>query len=780
MKLIDLYEFDAHTDRILVTCALPYVNNVPHLGNMVPILSADMYSRWLKLRGYPSIYICATDEHGTRTESEARKAGLDEAEYCRRIHARMETVFSWFHVDFTHFGRTSCPQNHAITQDIFRHADAAGSVLDQSIEQLFCVRDDMFLPDTYVIGTCPNCHSGGAQGDQCDQCGKLLDPLELIEPRCKACGDRPEVRSTRHLFLELDALAPKIKAWIEGQEHWEGIIRNMPLGWIAEGLNPRAITRDLKWGVKVPKEGFEDKVFYVWFDAPIGYIASTAEWIDKGGGQGDSLSDWWKGGRARLVHFMGKDNVPFHTIMWPATLMAADDGWNLPDYIASNEYLTYNGGAFSKSRGRGVFSEDVVDMGFPADAWRFYILAHRPERRDSDFSFQAFQTTVATDLVGNIGNLVNRVLSFVKKRFGHIPACREMTDYDRETLDAATAKIGEVHDAYAKFELRQATTRILELADVGNKYFQVSEPWRTFKEDLPACETSLYVACRIVHELAHVCWPVMPERCETVLEWLGCGLGEPLREGDTLGDPAFLFQKIDDGVIEALATKHDGEMAEEAVPPLTFVKEPGVDWPCVILELRDVTVRRKVKSINRWQREVAEALDIDAHAAQPHVKAYDELLGARDRGDHHSVGNLIKIVRESGKLPNINSLVDTYNGWSLKEGLVMGAYDRKVITGTITYAVANGTERFIPVKGKDAEPIEPGEWILRDDSNMVITRVASKQSEAVAVSQNTTDCAICIQGNPHTLLPRLTGVAEAMAADLVKNCGGTWRLVFAG
>ena len=230
MKLTDLYEFDAHTDRILVTCALPYVNNVPHLGNMVPILSADMYSRWLQLRAYPSAYICATDEHGTRTESEARKAGLDEDEYCRRIHARMEAIFAWFHVDFTHFGRTSCRQNHEITQGIFRSADEAGSVLDQSIEQLFCVRDDMFLPDTYVIGTCPNCHSGGAQGDQCDQCGKLLDPLELIEPRCKTCGDPPEVRATRHLFLKLDELSPRIKAWIEGQEHWDGIIRNMPLG----------------------------------------------------------------------------------------------------------------------------------------------------------------------------------------------------------------------------------------------------------------------------------------------------------------------------------------------------------------------------------------------------------------------------------------------------------------------------------------------------------------------------------------------------------------------
>jgi methionine--tRNA ligase len=653
-------------------------------------------------------------------------------------------------------------------------------VLDKTIEQLYCRTDDMFLPDTYVVGGCPHCQNPDAQGDQCDQCGRLLDPLELVGPRCKLCGGAPEVRATRHLFLKLDELAPAVKAWIEGQEHWEGIIRNMPLGWIEEGLLPRAITRDLDWGVKVPRDGFEDKVFYVWFDAPIGYIAATAEWIDNGGGDGATLEDWWKGGRARLVHFMGKDNVPFHTIMWPSTLIAADDGWNLPAYIASNEYLTYEGGAFSKSRQRGVFSADVVEMGFPADAWRFYILSHRPERRDSDFSFEAFQSTVATDLVGNIGNLVNRVLSFVKKRFGVVPPLRDLTALDRETLAAADAKIAEIHSAYARFELRQAVTRVLELSDIGNKYFQASEPWRTFKEDLPACETSLHIACRIVHQLAEVCWPIMPERCETVLGWMGSSLGQEFEGGLELAKPRFLFQKIEDEVIAGLAETHRGNLEEAALAPLTFSKDPGVEWPCAILEFSDLSLRRKVKSITRWQRQVTGEIDIDALAAMPAVRAYDELLGERDRGECHSVGNLIDIVRRQGKLPNINSLVDVYNTWSLREGLVMGAYDRKTIAGTLFYVVADGTERFIPVKGRDPEPIVPGEWILKDEKNMVVTRVASKQSEIVAVSPSTTDCVICVQGNPQTSLAVLTETAEAMAADIVEKCGGRWRLVFAG
>lgn len=776
MELSDIYQLDEHTDRILVTCALPYVNNVPHLGNMVPLISADMYARFLKQRGLQAIYMCATDEHGTRTEMEAAKAGLDEDTYCKQIHARMEEVFGWFHVDFDYFGRTSAPENHELTQELFLKAHANGYVEEQEIEQLYSVQEQMFLPDTYVLGSCPYCGYDKAQGDQCDNCGRLLDPLELVNPRSKMMPEATiERRTTRHLYLCLDKLAPKLKDWIESNEHWTGIIRNMPLGWIEEGLKPRGITRDLDWGVRVPLEGYRDKVFYVWFDAPIGYIAATSAWAKQ---TGASLEDWWKGGKARLIHFLGKDNVPFHTLMWPGTLLAADDGWNLPTFIASNEYLTYEGDAFSKSRGVGVFSEDAMSLGIPADAWRFYIMANRPERRDFDFDFASFQALMASDLVGNLGNLVNRVLSFTAKRIGQVPAAGDLNELDRETMAAFEERRQEVERSFQLFELRQACRHILALGDIANRYVQASEPWHTIKADRARCETSLHLACEMVRQVAQLAWPVMPERMGLVLDTLGLSpTSGALKVGHALTAPPLLFEPIEDARVEELTRRYG---AEQDSGELTFEKNPAVEWPCVILELSDLKIKRRIKSLRREIKEEVAAMDLDALMARPHVQAYQELLERYDQGQKHSVQNLADIVRREGKMPNINALVDVYNLYSLREGLVMGAYDRKAIRGKLLYEVATGQEHFYPVKGQDPEPIQPGEWVIKDAHDMVVTRVASKQAEAVAVSTDTQSCAMCIQGNPQTSLEDLQRVAEQMAAEIVERCGGQWRLVHAG
>lgn len=777
MKLKDLYDFDEHTDRVLVTCALPYVNNVPHLGNMVPLVSADTYARYLKMRGVRSVYICATDEHGTRTEIEAARAGLDEDTYCQQIHDRMSEIFSWFHVDFTHFGRTSSADNHRLTQELFLKAVENGYVEEQVIDQLYDPVKEMYLPDTYVRGKCPKCGHADARGDQCPSCDSLLTPTELIEPRSTVSDATPELRQTRHLYIRLDALSPHIKAWLESQEHWEGIIRSEPLGWVSEGLRPRGITRDLKWGVKVPREGFEDKVFYVWFDAPIGYIAATAEWAREAG---ESLEAWWKGGRSRVVHFLGKDNVPFHTLMWPGTLIAADDGWNLPWYIASNMYLNYDGGRFSKTDNRGVFSNQAMELGFPADAWRFYIIANRPERRDTEFSFEDFQGVLNTSLVGNIGNLVNRVMSFTHKRFKQVPAPGELGELERETLAAAEAKAVEVDEAYKVFELRRAAQLLLELSDIGNRYFQAAEPWRTFKEDEQACRTTLYVAAQVLHKLLNLVWPIMPERAEAALGWMNLTPGQALEGGQATRKPKYLFKPVEDDAIAELTERFRGE-APPAQEPLTFEKQEGVRWPCVILEFTDLDIKRRNKAVSRWQESQLAELDLDALSAAEHVAAYERGMDVIDPGERKiSVRNLIDIVRRQGKLPNINTLVDVYNTYSLKEGIVMGAYERRTITGTLTYAVADGAERFIPVKGADPEPIQPGEWVLRDDSQMVVTKVTTKQSEAAAVTPSTTACAMCVQGNDVIGVDQLQPIAEAMAAKIVEVCGGQWRLVHVG
>jgi methionyl-tRNA synthetase len=777
MTLLDLYDFDDSTDRILVTCALPYVNNLPHLGNMVPIVSADVYSRYLRLEGIRSIYICATDEHGTRTEIEAAKAGLDEDTYCRQLHDRMLKSFDWFNVEFTHFGRTSSPENHAITQEMFLSADKNGYVVEQESRQLHCATCEQYLPDTYVEGTCPYCNTPGAKGDQCDTCSRFLDPFELIGPRCKICGQTPETRETRHLFLRLDALSAKLEAWIKSKDHWSGIIRNMPLGWITEGLRPRAITRDLRWGVPVPKAGYENKVFYVWFDAPIGYVAATAEWAKT---SGESLNDWWKGGRARLVHFLGKDNVPFHTLMWPGTILAADDGWNTPDFIAANEYLTYEGGAFSKSRGRGVFSEDVMAMGFHPDAIRFFLIANRPEKRDTDFSFEALKNVINASLVGNFGNLANRTLSFIQKRFGEIPEPGPIDDLTQGALDAAKSKIAKIDEAYATFELRAAARYILELSDIGNGYFQAAEPWKTFKTDLQACKTTLYTAAWFLQQLARWAWPIMPDRCELILEMMGLTLADQLEPGRPVSKPRHLFTPIEDERIEELIKQYEGA-GRETLGPLEFEKRPEITWPCVILELSEMTIRRRTNKLECWKEESLQGIDLDALASGERLREYTEILEERDVGGRTvSVQNLIEIVRREGKLPNINTLVDIYNTYSLTRSVVMGAYERRTIHGKLIYAAADGSEQFIPVKSRGPEKISPGEWILKDETNMVVTKVTTKQSEAAAISTQTTDCVMCIQGNGTTDIAELTALATEMAAQIVAFCGGSYRIVHAG
>ncbi len=776
MELVDLYTLDGDTDRILVTSALPYVNNVPHLGNMVPLISADVYTRYLKMKGLKAAYICASDEHGTRTETEAARQGIDEETYCRRIHDRMEEVFRWFHVDFDYFGRTSIPENHELTQQLFLAADANGYIEEQEIEQLYSVEEDKYLPDTFVIGTCPHCGYHEANGDQCDDCGRFLDPHELISPRSKTMPSATlESRRTRHLYLKLDALAPATKAWIESMDHWSGSIRNIPLAWIEGGMHARGITRDLKWGIQVPKDGFRDKVFYVWFDAPIGYIASTWAWCKE---TGQELDDWWKGGKSHLLHFLGKDNVPFHTLMWPGTLIAADQDWNLPTYISSNEYLTYEGKAFSKSRGIGVFSEDAMALDFPADAWRFYIVSNRPEQRDVDFDFKSFQNVVSTALVDNIGNLVNRTLSFTAKRIGAIPPEGTLTVLDQSTLAEANAKVAEIEDAYKNCKLRLAARLILELGDIGNRYFQESEPWATFKSDRPRCETTLHVACRLVYQLAQLAWPLMPERCGLILKTLGGAFDQSFPGPGPLDAPPLLFQKIDDAKIEALIAQFGDKKEDDGV--LAFTKEPEVTWPCVILSFDDLTIKRRIKPLRRKIKEEVGKLDLDALEQLEHVQAYQELMEKFDRGGKHSVQNLIDIVRREGKLPNINALVDIYNLYSLREGIIMGAYDRTSIKGTLIYGQTDGTERFYPVKGGAPASIDSGEWVLKDETGQVVTRVASKQAEAVAISTNTTSCAMCIQGNPLVPVERLQEIAEAMAAEVVERCGGTWKLVHAG
>ncbi|HMQ42113.1 MAG TPA: methionine--tRNA ligase, partial [Paracoccus sp. (in: a-proteobacteria)] len=413
--------------RHLITSALPYINGIKHLGNLVGSqLPADLYARYLRGRGHEVMFICATDEHGTPAELAAAKTGEPVAEYCARMHAEQSKLAAGFGLSFDHYGRSSSAQNRWLTQHLAGKLDEAGLINEISEKQVYSIDDGRFLPDRYIEGTCPNCGYEKARGDQCENCTKQLDPTDLINPHSTISGSTNlEVRETKHLYLRQSAMKDQIAAWIDSKTDWPVLTTSIAKKWLfdGDGLQDRGITRDLDWGVPVQKgdqpwPGMEGKVFYVWFDAPIEYIGATAEWADANGGDWER---WWRtdkgAGDVTYTQFMGKDNVPFHTLGFPTTIMGSGEPWKLVDYIKSFNYLTYDGGQFSTSQGRGVFMDDALSL-LPADYWRWWLLSHAPESGDSEFTWENFQQSVNKDLADVLGNFVSRITKFCRSKFG--------------------------------------------------------------------------------------------------------------------------------------------------------------------------------------------------------------------------------------------------------------------------------------------------------------------------------------------------------------------------
>ena len=396
----------------LITSALPYVNNIPHLGNLTQVLSADVFARFCRSRGYETMYICGTDEYGTASETRALQEGVTPQELCDYYHEIHKAIYRWFDIDFDYFGRTSTPLQTEIVQAIFHACDVNGYITEKESEQLYCPECGRFLADRFVKGACPHCGNEDARGDQCEKCGTLLDPTELIDPKCSVCGSTPVVRKTKNLYLDLPKLLPRLQAWMDKasvEGFWAKNAVQTTASWIRDGLQERCITRDLKWGIPVNKPGYEDKVFYVWFDAPIGYISITAN-------KTKDWEYWWRDPEnTELFQFIGKDNIPFHTVVFPAALLGTEEKWTMLHHMSSTEYLNYEGGKFSKSKGIGIFGNDVEETGIPADVWRFYMFYNRPEKSDFTFTWLDFQDKVNKELIGNLSNLVNRTLTFVKR-----------------------------------------------------------------------------------------------------------------------------------------------------------------------------------------------------------------------------------------------------------------------------------------------------------------------------------------------------------------------------
>ncbi|KGJ03915.1 methionyl-tRNA synthetase [Paracoccus halophilus] len=482
--------------RHLITSAIPYINGIKHLGNLVGSqLPADLYARYLRERGHEVMFICATDEHGTPAELAARKAGQPVAIYCAEMHQVQAAIARDFGLSFDHFGRSSSERNHVLTQHFAGKLDENGWITEVEESQVYSVDDGRFLPDRYIEGTCPNCGYDKARGDQCENCTKQLDPTDLIEPRSAVSGSTNlEVRKTKHLYLRQSALKQQLAEWIDGKSDWPILTTSIAKKWLndGDGLQDRGITRDLDWGIPVKKgdkpwPGMEGKVFYVWFDAPIEYIAGTAEWADAQGRPDSDWRRWWRldegAGDVTYTQFMGKDNVPFHTLGFPATIIGSGEPWKLVDYIKSFNYLTYDGGQFSTSQGRGVFMDQALSI-LPADYWRWWLLSHAPESGDSEFTWDNFQQSVNKDLADVLGNFVSRITKFCRSKFGEtVPEGGSYGPEEEALIEALTSRIRAYEGFMDHMEIRKSAAELRAIWVLGNEYLQSAAPWSTFKTE---------------------------------------------------------------------------------------------------------------------------------------------------------------------------------------------------------------------------------------------------------------------------------------------------------
>lgn len=510
----------------LITSALPYVNNVPHLGNLIQVLSADVFARYSRLKGDEVLYVCGTDEYGTATETKALELGKTPRELCDYYHSLHAKIYSWFGIAFDYFGRTSIEEHTEVTQEIFRELYKNGYIKEHESEQFFCPNCNRFLADRYIVGECPNC-AKEAKGDQCESCGKLLEPTELKNATCSSCHTHPILKKTKHLYIDLPAILPKYNEWLEKTlktSYWSNNAIQVTKGWIKEGLQERAITRDLKWGIPVPLAGYENKVFYVWFDAPIGYISLTKHYANE---VDSNWASWWLDSpTVRLFQFIGKDNIPFHTVIFPSSLIGTGRNWTKLYRMSSTEYLNYEGGKFSKSKGVGVFGTNAMESDIPADIWRFYIFYNRPEKSDFQFTWKDFRERVNSELIGNLCNLVNRTTTFVGKYYdGKIP---ENYDLDGEEKDAILAIRKAVFEAKKKIEdfqeagqLKDAFHEVFALSDIGNKAFQAGEPWKNIKENSEYASSLIRELCYLIKDLLILAHPFIPFYASEVAGFFG-------------------------------------------------------------------------------------------------------------------------------------------------------------------------------------------------------------------------------------------------------------------
>lgn len=564
--------------RILITSALPYINGIKHLGNLAgSMLPADVFARFQRAQGRETLFICATDEHGTPAELAAAAAGQDVAVYCAEQHQLQKDVALRFGLSFDWFGRSSSRQNRDLTQHLASVLEAQGLIEERVDQMIYSLADKRFLPDRYVEGTCPKCSFEKARGDQCDGCGALLDPTDLINPYSTISGSRDiEVRDTRHLYLLQSKMQDRLRTWIDGRKDWPQLAKSIANKHLDEGLIDRGITRDLVWGVPVAHDGvarpgFENKVFYVWFDAPIEYIAATQEWADATGGD---WKGWWRtdagADDVRYVEFMGKDNVAFHTVSFPATLLGSGEPWKLVDQLKAFNWLNWYGGKFSTSNRRGVFMDAALDL-LPPDLWRWYLIANAPEGSDTAFTWEQFQSAVNRDLADVLGNFVNRILKFNETKLdGTVPDGGEPSELEIALLASVQEKIGSLTENLEALEYRKAAQDLRALWVAGNEYLQVAAPWTAIKTDRDRAAVVVRTAINLVALYARLSAPFIPFSAAIIAEAVGeagvtawplasdAGLLDSLPRGRAVRAPDVLFKKIEDDQVAEWTKQFDG------------------------------------------------------------------------------------------------------------------------------------------------------------------------------------------------------------------------------
>ena len=516
--------------RILITSAIPYINGIKHLGNLIGSqLPADLYARYQRGRGNEVMFLCATDEHGTPAELAAAKADKPVADYCAEMYSIQADIANRFDLSFDHFGRSSSERNKKLTQHFAGKLEEAGLIREVSEKQVYSNADSRFLPDRYIEGTCPNCGYDRARGDQCENCTKQLDPIDLIKPHSTISGSTDlEVRKTKHLYLRQSAMKDQLDAWIDNKSDWPILTTSIAKKWLhdGDGLQDRGITRDLDWGVPVKKgdqdwPGMEGKVFYVWFDAPLEYIACAGEWADANGKTDADWERWWRTDKGadnvRYVQFMGKDNVPFHTLSFPATILGSGEPWKMVDHLKSFNYLNYDGGQFSTSLGRGVFMDQALNI-LPADYWRWWLLSHAPESSDSEFTWENFQQSVNKDLADVLGNFVSRITKFCRSKFGEaVPDGGTFVEREQSLIAELTKRLRAYEGFMEALEVRKSAQELRAIWVAGNEYLQAAAPWATFKENPEQAAAQVRLALNLIRFYAVLSAPFIPETTTRLL-----------------------------------------------------------------------------------------------------------------------------------------------------------------------------------------------------------------------------------------------------------------------